>query len=283
VTIELSSVSSAEFKLSITRALADQLAEALDQLVPAPLTVEQLDLLERRSGVYELFLDGRRVYVGKASTNLPTRLSKHLRKLSGRIGATGGDMGFICLYVDEDLEAAAPETLLIKKYRGQDGAPWNTNGFGNNDPGRRRDDSLVKVNHFDALHPADLDREVAGVHAGVQTIQQFLTSVKKNLPFTLRFESTPRAKSEFASAEVDVPTGPLTTREAMRVAIAALPEGWQATALPGYVILYREEVDYGSARVVWRKHQGEVREIAHQAQFDETGGPVEASPDEADD
>jgi len=97
VTESLFADHTADFKLSITRALADQLAEALDTLRPTPLDPEALDALQDRPGVYELWLNDQRVYVGKASKSLPTRLRKHLRKLSGRSGMTGKDVGFVCL------------------------------------------------------------------------------------------------------------------------------------------------------------------------------------------
>lgn len=47
------------------------------------------------------------MYVGKASRLLPARLSNHARKLSGRTDLSLATVSFICLYVDEDLEAAA--------------------------------------------------------------------------------------------------------------------------------------------------------------------------------
>ena len=172
---------SADFKLSITRALADQLADALSRLNAAPLTSEQLSALQQRPGVYELFVRGRRVYVGKASVSVPARLGNHLRKLSGRRDIVLSDMSFQCLYVDEDLDAAAPEKMLIKKYRDQrdqDGAPWNTNGFGNKDPGRNRDHSLVKANHFDAEHPINLGVRIESVAPGSYPARTYLRTVK---------------------------------------------------------------------------------------------------------
>ena len=141
---------SAEFKLSITRAMADQLAEALSRLQRAPLTPASLVDVQPRPGVYKLFLHDQRVYEGKPAKSIPSRFNNHLRKLSGLSNIRLDDIGFQCLYVQEDLEAAAPEKMLIKIYRDQGGAPWNTNGFGNKDLGRNRDHSLVKSNHFDA-------------------------------------------------------------------------------------------------------------------------------------
>jgi len=274
-------VPSAEFKLSITRALADQLAEKLRALTPAPLTADLLDAVEQRTGVYELYLRGRRIYVGKARKDLRQRLGNHLRKLSGRTNLSLDDISFICLYVDEDLDAAAPETLLIKKYRNEGGSPWNTNGFGNKDPGRNRDDSLVKAKHFDALYPIDLDREVDGVSPGVQTVRHLLTSVKAKLPYNLRFETKEKIKSELQGTEIDVPSISLTTREIVRRAVDVLPEGWQATALPGYVILYNEDRMYASAHAVWHKQNGKVYEIAGEGRLDLTG-EVEQDADESE-
>lgn len=272
----------AEFKLSITRALADQLAEALDKLDPVPLTRERLDGLQRRPGVYELYLRGRRVYVGKADKNLQLRLGKHFRKLSGRSGIAIGEVQFVCLYVDEDLEASAPEKLLIKKYRDQGGAPWNTNGFGNNDPGQKRDDSLVEAAHFDALFPIDVDREVDIPYRAARSVGELLNDVKRVLPYLFRFEkSDPIAQQELASIPIDLPEGQLTARAIIRKVINALPDEWQATAFPGYVILYRRHQAYDSARTIWVKEAGAVAEHAGAAQLD-MSGKVDPKPDEDD-
>src|SRR4051812_10546270 len=105
----------AEFHLSITRALADQLATTLQPLRPALLNLTNLESVDSRPGVYVLFVKGERVYVGKASKSLRERLGQHYRKLSGRSGIALADVTFTCVYVDEDLDAAAPEKLLIKK------------------------------------------------------------------------------------------------------------------------------------------------------------------------
>ncbi len=277
---------SAEFKLSITRALADQLADALSRLHPAPLTSERLSVLQQRPGVYELFWRGERAYVGKASASVPARLGNHLRKLSGRMDIVLSDMTFQCLYVDEDLDAAAPEKMLIKKYRDQrdhDGAPWNTNGFGNKDPGRNRDHSLVKANHFDAEHPINLCVRVESVAPGSYPVRTFLRAVKAGLPFNLRFDTrSAHARQDYSDSRIQVASGELTARDLIRLAIGALPEGWQATALPGYVIFYHEDETYASARVMWRKRDGAVSEITGAARLDEPGAisEEEAGDDE---
>jgi hypothetical protein len=274
---------SAEFKLSITRALADQLADALSRLHPAPLTSERLSALQQRPGVYELFVRDRRVYVGKASASIPARLGNHLRKLAGRMNIVLGEVSFQCLYVDEDLEAAAPEKMLIKKYKDQGGAPWNTNGFGNKDPGRNRDHSLVKANHFDAEYPINLGVPVGSVEPGSYPARTYLRAVKAGLPFNLRFDTrSAHARQDYSGSTAQVPPGELTARDLIRLGIGALPEGWQATALPGYVILYHEDATYASAQVMWRKRDGTVSEITGAARLDEPGAidDEEAGDDE---
>ncbi|MGH3857769.1 MAG: hypothetical protein ACRDR6_30625 [Pseudonocardiaceae bacterium] len=241
----------ADFKLSVTQALADQLAQRLAALHPAPLSEASLGHLENRPGVYELFLGGQRVYVGKASNSLPARLRNHVRKMSGRTGLPRSEVSFICLYVDEDLEAAAPETLLIKKYRGTGGAPWNTNGFGNNDPGRRRDTSQIAANHFDALYPINLDAMVE-LTPGAWRVGELLADVKMKLPYNLRYERAAMAARQRHQALIHVEASAPSVRQLAGLIVGALPAGWQLTALPGYLILYRETVDYETALVWWR-------------------------------
>ncbi len=223
-------------------------------LVPHSLTDEALRELEARPGIYLLFHEGHRVYVGKAQQPLPTRLRNHWKKLRGRNGISIDDVSFVCLYVDEDLDAAAPERLLIRRYRaegGVDGVPWNVNGFGNKDPGRNRDTSEVSSNHFDALYPANLDwpLKLAG---GPQTVGSILKQVKEQLPYNLRYEKKTRASSLAYKELVDVPTEEVTLRELTSLILAKLPPAWQMTALPGYVILYGKNEELPSARAWWR-------------------------------
>jgi hypothetical protein len=242
----------AEFRLSITRALADQLETTLRPLKPAPLTAVALSAVLGRPGVYALFFKGERVYVGKAARSLQDRLTQHLRKLSGRTGLDSAAVQFVCVYVDEDLDAAAPEKLLIKKYRKHDSIPWNTNGFGNKDPGRNRDTSVVKAAHFDATYPIDLEYQ-CHLRSGVQPIAVVLEAAKAQLPFLLRFESSASARKAYRDLSMVVPAAPLTARNLAQHLVAALPAGWQMTALPGYLILYQERRRYGSALGWWRQ------------------------------
>ena len=256
----------ADFKLSITKALADQLAEKLAPLKKHPLTIDAIRHLDARAGVYLLWLDEARVYVGKAQKSLPARLQNHWNKLRGRKNIDIEKVSFVCLYVDEDLDAAAPERLLIKHYRkerGSNGVPWNTNGFGNKDPGRRRDKSEVEENHFDAMFPVNLAFNALRFKVGRTTVGKLLSELKKQLPYNLRFDKKSEDARNDYRIELDVPKEQYTAEEAIELVVGALPEQWQATALPGYLILYPEREIYPSALRWWRREDGKVKATAH--------------------
>ncbi|WP_436496168.1 Eco29kI family restriction endonuclease [Actinokineospora sp. HUAS TT18] len=234
----------ADFRLSITKALGDQLAAALNGLGRASLAEENLAALDERPGVYQLYLGGEFVYVGKADQTLPGRLRDHLRKLSGRRDVDLADFSFSCLYVDEDFSALAPERLLISHYKGIGSIPWNNNGFGNNDPGSKRDRTILKKDHFDVLYQIDLDKSVEGLEPGEYTLHDFLKVLKRGLFYNFRYDTPPQSKV----AKVSVVKVRLSADEAFRLVSAALPESWQITALMGYVIMYEDSpTEYKSA------------------------------------
>ncbi|MFE6303490.1 GIY-YIG nuclease family protein [Nocardiopsis sp. NPDC057823] len=238
-----------DFTLSITKALGDQLAAALEGLGKAPLVERSIAELKEKPGVYQLYLNGEFVYVGKADRSLPARLRNHLRKISGRRGISLGEMAFSCLYVAEDFSALAPEQLLISHYKGMGDIPWNNNGFGNKDPGSRRDNTVLKQNHFDMLFPIDLDRPVEGLRAGEMTLQELLETVKLALPYNFRYGKD----DSFKSRTVSVPARPLTADQVFQMISAAVPEPWQITALMGYVIMYADSP--GTYKSAWRYYR----------------------------
>lgn len=249
---------SQEFRLSITKALGDQLAEALRTLTPTPLSAGALAKVARRSGVYQLFLDGELVYVGKAEASIPNRLGQHLRKISGRRHIDLSRMSFTCLYVSEDFSAVAPEKLLIKRIRAERLMPWNTNGFGNKDPGRNRDNTVLKSNHFDVQYPIDLDLEIIRSHSGPMVVGDLLQRLKEELPYNFRYKSPPNAVQ---SREVKVPFAKASASACFQALSAELPDSWQISALMGYVIMYDDGgVDYPSG---WRYYRsGRVISVA---------------------
>ncbi|MFF9522091.1 GIY-YIG nuclease family protein [Streptomyces achromogenes] len=243
----------AEFKLSITKALGDQLAAALEDLTPAPLTMGNIRSLRPLPGVYQLYRNDDLVYVGKADKSLPQRVERHLRKISGRRNISLAEMAFTCLYVEEDFGAVAPERLLINKHRGQGEVPWNYNGFGNNDPGKRRDTTEVDAGHFDRQYPINLEYSfpnpiASGPQGAEATLAELLAATKAALPYVFRYESS----KTFEDIRVQLPTPHLTADEALRVISEHSPATWQVTALPGYVIMYGKTENYPSGMRYYR-------------------------------
>jgi hypothetical protein len=241
----------ADFRLSVTQALGDQLLGSLGTLGRAPLSEASLLQLRELPGVYQLYHKGEFVYVGKADKSLPVRIRKHSRKISGRSNISLEDMSFCCLYVAEDFTALAPEKLLINRYTQCGQAPWNRKGFGSNDPGKRRDHTMIKANHFDNEFPADLNRLVDNLPNGEIPMSQFLREVKKNLPFTFRYANT---LGSAADVLVTVPDDQLTADEAFSLIARYLPAPWQIVALLGYAIMYPDSpAEYASARRYYRR------------------------------
>jgi hypothetical protein len=262
-----------DFTLSITKALGDQLADALEGLDRAPLTEDSIDDLKEKPGVYQLYLNGEFVYVGKADKSIPVRLRQHFRKIGGRRGISLRDVEFSCLYVAEDFSALAPEQLLITHHKEAGQIPWNNNGFGNKDPGRNRDSTVLKANHFDMLFPIDLERTVDGLTPGVVTLQRFLDEVKADLPYNFRYQKSPLFKQRL----VTIPEANMTADSVFRLIATEIPDSWQIVALMGYVIMYDDSPrEYPSA---WHYYRGaESFETAPEA---EPPGPIDEA-EEAD-
>lgn len=254
-----------QFRLSITEALSTQLYAALAVLDPAPLTQRNLDALApqaeklglpSQAGVYQLFRkepdkdeEPQLAYVGKADEPLPARLGNHLYKLSGRQGISIEEMSFRCLFVEEDLSAVSPEKMLIKRHLQTGRIVWNNRGFGNNDPGRNRDRTVIKSNHFDLEFPIDLSRTVKGLTPGTRSLHSVLWEIKHGIPFLFRFKQSAAFKTQM----VDVPDGELTVDEAFRLIAKYLSGKWQICSLLGWVIMYDDgPTTYPSASRYYR-------------------------------
>jgi hypothetical protein len=166
------------------------------------------------------------------------------------------DIGFQCLYVHPNWTALAPEDALIKYHRklGKGSCPWNGNGFGPHDPGRERESTNQKPEGFDATYPIREDWPCSWIQTGEYTAEQLLRSLKKGLPFLLRFEmEAPKSKKphpSHISTKLRVPRDGMPANELLKLAARSLP-GWQATVFPGHMILYKERKTYKHGTVIW--------------------------------
>jgi hypothetical protein len=235
-----------DFEFDLPDALLTRLVQVLDELVDATLNSELVANIPDAQGVYQLFLDEALVYIGKtdAEAGLRRRLDRHQHKIQHRAGLEPTRVSFkaVRIYV---FTAVDLETQLIRHYGGLSAVRWNGSGFGSNDPGRERDTTTYKAEHFDATYPIDIDRplEIAFPTSGSAAI--LLAALKNSLPYVFRYEAAgPRARRthpDLENTEVSVSAGqPITARRVIQEIISQLPTGWQATQLPSHIILYKE-------------------------------------------
>lgn len=239
-----------QFEFALTEALILQLVDCLDALDPAPLEFAHVAKIPNGQGVYQLYLDDQLEYVGKTDTDagLTTRLAKHTGKISGRPNLRGR-VKFKAVQVLV-FSAMELETLLIRHYK-ETGAPmtWQHSGFGSNDPGRQRDHTKYKEAHFDVRHPIDVAEEFAEplvIDSG-STVREALDALKSALPYNFRYDRSPELDAALTH-QVQM----VSAADGLRQLLPLLPEGWQATRLPGYLILYPEDRRYEHGEVVAR-------------------------------
>lgn len=226
-----------------------------DAMAPAPLSTDDTALIPNAQGVYQLFHCGRLVYVGKtdAEAGLKQRLSRHSWAIKSRHKLNVDEMTFKAIQVLV-FSAMDLETALIRHYKKQKRPPvWNGSGFGNNDPGRRRDTTALKQDGFDALYPINIDLPlVVGWETG-STVLRVLTILSQAVPYTIRHEKTAEALAELNAAFPTPFSGDTTARNVISQVCRVLPPGWQATRLSGRVIMYREAVDdYPGSEIIAR-------------------------------
>lgn len=245
-----------EFEFDLPDSLLRELVGVLDRTPSALLNAEIVGEIPEEQGVYQLLLDDRIVYIGKtdAEAGLHKRLSRHCKKILYRKNLDPRRVTFKAIRVFV-FTAVDLETSLIRHYGGVGGLEWNGSGFGSNDPGRRRDKTVVDPTNYDAQYPIDIDKQLAFGIDGLETANSAASRLKDALPYTFRYQ-TARSGSRRAHDDFDVTLnekhGPMTVRQAISHIVKSLPAGWQATALPGYIILYKENEVYPDGEIVAR-------------------------------
>jgi hypothetical protein len=247
-----------EFEFDLPDALLKSLVSIFDDIAGAPLLPENADQLPEVQGVYQLSLDGVVVYIGKtdAEAGLKNRLRRHSYSVQHRANLNPLHVAFkaVRVYVFTAMDL---ETQLIRHYGS---ASWNFSGFGSNDPGRNRDDTKLKPEGFDANYPIDIDRQLDIEWSENPTAAEVVTRLKVALPYTLRYQVRPKSRvihDDFTDAQVTLPATQQTVRTLVEAVIQALPKGWQATALPSRVILYKENKEYLYGQTIARRRVDE--------------------------
>jgi hypothetical protein len=247
-----------DFEFDLPGALLARLIQVLDTLTPAPLNAECLAVLPDAQGVYQLFLDGNLVYIGKtdAEAGLRKRLDRHRLKIQHRRGLDASRVAFkaVRIYVFTAIDL---ETQLIDHYGGLSAVGWNGSGFGSNDPGRERDTTRYRPNHFDARFPIDIEQPLALELPSRDTAANILSVLKTALPYILRYEGVgPRSRSPHSDLRNTMVStlliSPATAKSVIEVVVSQLPTGWQATYLLSHIILYKETKDYSQGYIIAR-------------------------------
>lgn len=243
----------AELEFDLPGALLRAILDRLKLMDAADLTLQNAQKIPEEQGVYALYLkaDGRLVYIGKTDSEagLRHRLIRHARKIVGRRNIDPGDVAFkavrLFVFTAMDLESA-----LIKHFGGVGAVAWNNSGFGSNDPGRKRDTSAYKDDHFDTQYPIELDEEFVPFELGDYRVADIMQRLKDDLPYTLRFQRPGRNSfhADFSGTVIKIDRLGLTTREVLSLCGNNLPAGWHITALPSHIICYkgdRNVYEYG--------------------------------------
>ncbi|CAI8982762.1 GIY-YIG nuclease family protein [Methylocaldum szegediense] len=246
-----------EFEFDLPGALLANLTHLFDSMSSAALLPKNLIDIPDAQGVYQLHLRGSLVYIGKtdAEAGLRKRLERHARTIQHRCNLDPNEVSFkavrVFVFTAMDLEFQ-----LIKHYSAISPVPWNNSGFGSNDPGRRRDHSKVKPNGFDEQYPVDINREIDLCLSSPISAADALAALKKTLPYTFRFETkddrSRKPHPDLVTTQVNLPAAPYTTRRFLENLTYQLPTGWQATALPSRVLLYKENEDYEFGTIIAR-------------------------------
>lgn len=246
----------AEFEFDLPGALLEQLVGAFERLAPVALNSSNVTQIVDAQGVYQVFLDNALVYVGKtdAEAGLRKRLARHAKKISSRRNLDPARVTFrairIFVFTAMDLESD-----LIRHFGGVKRIAWNGSGFGSNDPGRERDTTRIKNSNFDALYPIDIDCSLDFSIADAQLATDAIIQLKSKLPYTFRVEGSKSGGRGPHPELIGISLSKLVAFPTCRMAVvhivSHLPPGWQATALRGYVILYKEfPRDYPDAEVI---------------------------------
>jgi hypothetical protein len=246
-----------EFEFDLPDALLQRLIAIFDEMTSAPLKSSNLSDIPDAQGVYQLVNGEDVVYIGKTDgdAGLRQRLTRHASTIRHRTNLDADKISFkavrVFVFTAMDLE-----TELIRHYTTRGQVAWNKSGFGSNDPGRNRDTTRLRDGHFDLLYPINLDEPIDIHLTPGMSAAAVLTLLRSNLPYYLRFEVGDvgrRPHAELVDATVNtLPQAPVTTRKIIEAVLAALPAGWQATALAGRIILYRENQDYTYGTIIGR-------------------------------
>jgi len=171
------------FRFEVGPAILEQVRRTLDRM-PIGSLVESVNLA-KHPGFYQLFLDGKPVYIGKTSRSIGVRLGEHVKKISSRIEITRMTCRYA--YVEDPSLVDVAEGALINFFEKE--AIWNTSGFGSKVTGAGR--SGQARSDWDEQFPANLKKPILISISGEARFRKFIQLVARQAPLTV---SIPNAR-----------------------------------------------------------------------------------------
>ncbi|HCC63262.1 MAG TPA: hypothetical protein DEQ55_19070 [Pseudomonas sp.] len=114
---------------------------------------------------------------------------------------------------------------------------------------------MVKESHFDSIYPIDLGLEARVVQPeGDRSVAEVLRQLKDQLAYTVRYQNaggrSRRPHTDLVETQVSLRSEESSVLNVLRQVKTVLGEEWQITALPGYVIIYKENERYIHGEVI---------------------------------
>jgi hypothetical protein len=170
------------FRFEVGPAILEQVRKTLERMPIRTLT-ESIKHA-KHPGFYQLFLDGKPVYIGKTSRQIRARLAEHVKKISSRIDI----MRMTCryAYVEDPSLVDVAEGALINFFEKE--ASWNTSGFGSKVTGAGRSGQARSA--WDEQFQADVNKNISITCTGEASLRKFIQLVAQQAPFTLSVPTT---------------------------------------------------------------------------------------------
>lgn len=171
------------FRFEVGPAILTQLLQKLRQLEAVPLLAA---LKANYPGFYQLFLDGKPVYIGKTARPIGDRLAEHSKKISGRIPLERLTCKFA--YVEDPSLVDVAEGTLINFFSVSEGGEWNRSGFGSKVTGYNR--GRQSGSDWEAQFPPDLRWPIKAGAAQLMTLADLIKQIARNSPITFSLPKT---------------------------------------------------------------------------------------------
>ncbi len=209
------------FRFEVGPAILIQLLEKLRGLNVLPL---EASLKARYPGFYQLFLDGKPVYIGKTARPIGVRMKEHIKTMRGRISLDHIECKFA--YVEDPSLVDVAEGALINFFASFGEADWNQSGFGSKTTGYGR--AGTRSADWHDLFPAQLDLLVEAGNQKPVSLASLIRSINRGSPITF---TIPRKHSNaFNAAYPDRRLVEVTTRpfvEWVEFVESQLRDGWR--------------------------------------------------------